>query len=86
MKDKSGEFPVRLVLHKVDEGQIRRFPVKFVLHKKFSDKNHQHQSLTKLKKKTAKVFRRIISWTLFLSMNHDVLFDKDQKRGNTIHH
>jgi hypothetical protein len=26
MKDKSGEFPVRLVLHKRDERQIRRIP------------------------------------------------------------
>jgi hypothetical protein len=26
MKDKSGETPVRLVLHKRDEGQISRFP------------------------------------------------------------
>jgi hypothetical protein len=33
MKDKSGEFPLRLVLHKGDEGQIRRVPVRLVLQK-----------------------------------------------------
>jgi hypothetical protein len=44
MKDKSGEFSVRLVLYKHDERQVRRFLMSLVLHKDFREKN-QHLSL-----------------------------------------
>jgi hypothetical protein len=40
MKDKSREFPMRLVLHKHDERQIRRNPLRLVLHKNFWEKNN----------------------------------------------
>jgi hypothetical protein len=45
MKDKSGEFLMRLVLHKRDEGQIRRVLSEISPSKGFPEKN-QHLSLT----------------------------------------
>jgi hypothetical protein len=39
MKDKSGEYPVRLVLHKRDERQIRRFLIEISPSSGFREKN-----------------------------------------------
>jgi hypothetical protein len=52
MKDKSGEFPEGLVLHKHDERQIRRVPREISPSYGFLREKYEHQSLTQLLKKS----------------------------------
>jgi hypothetical protein len=56
MKDKSGEFLVRLGLHKHDERQIRRSLIEISTSSGLREKN-QHLSLTKPSSKKEKPFQ-----------------------------
>ena len=55
MKNKSGEFPVKLVLHKRDEGHIRKFLIEISPSSGLREKN-QHLSLTKPKIKAIRMY------------------------------